>query len=1740
MSKYDLMKNVAKKNSSKSTADSSKVSKPSQTQTRYTDTGTGGQTKKITSNPQKSTATYWQATQQSATQQATKQKTVQRKTLTGSMKRQAQVAEKEKRNKYAEATRNALKFDPNAQQDYSQFNAGIKALFSGRNVAGEMANYTNRNRKQIAQDIAGRQRQAGYAQSAVDKANADIASNDLTKTFSDLGMKGLGGMTSSVGGLIRGGSNLVQGFAGLTGNQDLARQALQFDRNLGTDEAIANINRNNTQANTFAGQVAESIGGMIPTIGANLVGGFAGVGEQAGLGLMGASVFGNAGSEAFNNLSEDGNLSRADALRALGYGGASAALEVGTEKLSDFIPGLDTFAFTNPDHLLGQAGGEALEEMVSSALEPFINPLADQNVQNAQQYGEQIDANTWTREHWQDILESGLLGAGTSLAMGAPANVRNAVENRYIDSLAEYNRQNNAGIPETNDYTVSRQTADVPFDQFYSESLDTAPSPGEELEPTEATLTKRQQKAVADEYKTDEIKPVDTQEVVTPEPEYVIPEDYQPDLSDEDTISDGEYRATDETFFDDDIEYVPTGDTDVDAVGRLKAVGEADPSNTSRIVGAYNDGIADVIADLDSIPGDVKSDMYDDMFINGEDVTQGAEKLSETRGSGVSQEFITDESAQEYGSRVNQRSDDVTYKTTSLDKVTASAKAKFDQMGENSMYDDWMSREPKTNLLTRFKNGIGTDYDTAVFVAEGQYLANQIELRKSDIIKKASDINAQVESFTDSRGNTSYRLVDQNGKALTGEQAEATVKDLTEATSRLDAIYRRLNNISHNAGLLLRQFWFKRMSPGAQVKALQDNVNKINDELNKKFRRKVESGEISPVTLNENSVQDYLKAETPEQKAQMLDQIAEEVAAQVPHTLAEKIDAFRYNNMLFNPLTFVRNTVGNAGQAQIAKSKDLVKYYIESLLKVSGAVRYNNLDMSQAVDHDLYNHAEQTAGRTISSDFAEAKRSGNVKKYLKSQGYTGDALRDISRFKGQTYNLGMTNGVLKSRMDEILANTAKEAGYTVNNGTLVDRNGTAITDKAYMKLVNDSYNQAKKQWISSDSLRASKADGAGRAKSTRAQRDIWKKEGYDLLNPNHTSVAGILDNSTSTDDAWRRAFNEYRRKNVFSNNNIFGREQNMKSHIIDYLMNENWYTGDDGFLRRGYARAMSQMLDAQGYTAEINDGQIQLKDRQGNLVDQSKADDILNRLNADAKQEALENTYHDTNKLADFLNQVRRDIPGTKIILDALMPFTRTPMNITRRAIEYSPIGLLKSIGQINKVKTGQMSAETWLNNISKGTTGAGAMAIGWLLASMGLLRGTGDEKDENVTRYEKDHGVQDYSVQLGDWSATLDWAAPGIAPFLLGAVMQEVTDQYQPREGDNALNTAWGLGGNYVENIGALLQPIADTTMLSGLMETLSAFGEEKDTAKEVISTATESYIRQFTPTLGSKIHGIFDPTKYSTYSDNFFERQLRASAINMRLLDYAISKATGEKFLQPQLDADGQPAQTQDYGFGMAGRAINNLLNPATVKKNTMTDTDDELLRLYKSTGNYGILARQQYYINNTNFTPEERSEFNQYYLPEYRKAAEEFINSPSYKNMDDDERVSVLNAMSKHLKSEANVKYLGKVVPNASESLTVRDKACDFAVSKGVTTAKYYQYMNTPFVKDKDGNTISNTRAMQIRAQMEADGIWDDIVKAIKDGKFEAKDFNLTKPVVKWDTSQFTYNYDLMQNGSYTGKY
>jgi hypothetical protein len=59
------------------------------------------------------------------------------------------------------------------------------------------------------------------------------------------------------------------------------------------------------------------------------------------------------------------------------------------------------------------------------------------------------------------------------------------------------------------------------------------------------------------------------------------------------------------------------------------------------------------------------------------------------------------------------------------------------------------------------------------------------------------------------------------------------------------------------------------------------------------------------------------------------------------------------------------------------------------------------------------------------------------------------------------------------------------------------------------------------------------------------------------------------------------------------------------------------------------------------------------------------------------------------------------------------------------------------------------------------------------------------------------------------------------------------------------------------------------------------------------------------------------------------------------------------------------------------------------------------------------------------------------------------------------------------------------------------------------------------------------------MKVRAQMEADGVWEQVKKAIDDKKFEPGDFNLNKLVTGWDTTEYTYYYNQMLNGQYDGK-
>jgi len=51
----------------------------------------------------------------------------------------------------------------------------------------------------------------------------------------------------------------------------------------------------------------------------------------------------------------------------------------------------------------------------------------------------------------------------------------------------------------------------------------------------------------------------------------------------------------------------------------------------------------------------------------------------------------------------------------------------------------------------------------------------------------------------------------------------------------------------------------------------------------------------------------------------------------------------------------------------------------------------------------------------------------------------------------------------------------------------------------------------------------------------------------------------------------------------------------------------------------------------------------------------------------------------------------------------------------------------------MTKVKSGDITANEAIDSIAKGLTGSSIMALGMMLAQMGLLTGSGDEEDKKM-----------------------------------------------------------------------------------------------------------------------------------------------------------------------------------------------------------------------------------------------------------------------------------------------------------------------------------------------------------------------------------------------------------------------
>ena len=488
----------------------------------------------------------------------------------------------------------------------------------------------------------------------------------------------------------------------------------------------------------------------------------------------------------------------------------------------------------------------------------------------------------------------------------------------------------------------------------------------------------------------------------------------------------------------------------------------------------------------------------------------------------------------------------------------------------------------------------------------------------------------------------------------------------------------------------------------------------------------------------------------------------------------------------------------------------------------------------------------------------------------------------------------------------------------------------------------------------------------------------------------------------------------------------------LNSRALDYE--------DAIFNRAAYVDSFAQALQAKGVTAaEAHAG--------------TRAADV-EAARAYAIEEAQKATYRNTTALSEALSQFGRyegDNPVKRagsFVADALFPFRKTPANILTTGLDYSPVGLAKGVKEaMLDVKSGKCTAADAVDSIASGLTGTGILALGAYLAAEGLLhvRAGDDDKEE---AFEKSMGGQDYAIQIGDRSYTLDWAVPAAMPLFAGAAVME------------SVRKGGGTFDALVDSLLGMQDVVLETSMLSSLNDLVSNISYAKSKPMYLIDRAASSYAGQYIPTIGSKVASVFDDTVRKSYVEKGSGQV--ASDVNYFLQGAAKKVPGARNQLQPMVDMWGN-----EVSNGSAPeRVFQSFFSPGFLKAQDNSPATQEIRRLAKVTGDstvYPAAAEKSYTVKGETrtMTGEEYTRYAKAMGQTRKELVEAAVKLPAYKSMSDSEKSDYIQNVYKYARETARQQVDPKYEPSAKWIENAKTSKRDIGVSTGEFLALYQKY-------------------------------------------------------------------------------
>lgn len=416
------------------------------------------------------------------------------------------------------------------------------------------------------------------------------------------------------------------------------------------------------------------------------------------------------------------------------------------------------------------------------------------------------------------------------------------------------------------------------------------------------------------------------------------------------------------------------------------------------------------------------------------------------------------------------------------------------------------------------------------------------------------------------------------------------------------------------------------------------------------------------------------------------------------------------------------------------------------------------------------------------------------------------------------------------------------------------------------------------------------------------------------------------------------------------------------------------------FDNAAYSRAVNKSLGEIATLDAINSGVKPTKEYVQNFI--AKADENVIQL-ADTYGKYV--TFQDNNLISQGLTKFKRGLNLGKDFGfgDLVLKYPKTPGALLARALEYSPAGFIRSLGQVarpilqNGVESNPAAVVQGLSRAIIGTFGLSG--LGYYLIQNDILTGQAN-KDRDIRSLQTAAGQGQYQVNLsalerfvksgfdaaegkikeGDLLYNYDWMQPISVAVSMGANIKKNLSSDAPKG-----KIATGAVGAAYDSFAGGLNTLTEQSVLQGLARAAEGYPGQTVTDKivDVLSDVPSSFI----PTIFNQVKQLTDNTKRETTDPTLLEQTLNKAQAKIPGLAGKLPK---------KYDSLGnEQRHYQDNS------AVNVFLNPGFPSRYKLSDEARMIVDLIAETGDEGIAPRvPNKKLDGTSLTGEEFSRLSQ----------------------------------------------------------------------------------------------------------------------------------------------------------------